>query len=332
MTFVNKYSIGDITNKIHLCNGNLISRIYEVSSWGFDFGFFIYNPIGFGNQLFAKSKILIYRNYIQSVLRSDVSIVFLPALQLGNIFLLKKPSYWVKRSSIALPAFSRARNVINLIRHSGIKVDTVCKGFLYVTNHLWGDFVDINSHMSARVLFKFFIDQNILAEPSEVKRKHGLCSSVSSVGVHVRRGDFRVLDDRQQVTDFNSAPSDATFFNVIAHLLRTSSVTIYTDMSARERRLWIADFSMFCAGLCVERYSITFSELTAPADVVSAMTLHKALVISPSTLSAWAAFLGTMPVYSFSNQYPATLAEAISERYFYGDMGLDRFLRLCSSP
>ncbi|MAJ22892.1 MAG: hypothetical protein CBC24_03495 [Candidatus Pelagibacter sp. TMED64] len=270
---------------------NQIKIIFPIMSYGKDYGFFLYRPLGLGNQI----AIYILAASLKKNNRNIKNLLF-PNLQLeSRKHFFKSIKSWLNRSNInfknIIKDYKRIKfiNEYNLIKSqknsnekSYFNIDT---GVLYLSTH----FPNIDK------TFSNYIKDNLKEIQSDFlndfkkylsSKKIDLLNQVQkdSIGIHIRRGDFWQSEVKDDNLKYNASPNDLFYKNIIKKLLNSSDkiIYIYSDQE-KNQTLDSLDIRKYLN----QRIFITSPIMSAP-ELFLNMTCHSVLFQSNSTISTWA--------------------------------------------
>ena len=264
-------------------HSDFYDRVIFDISYGHEFLGFHYNPLGFGN------LVAVYTGYLS-----------LKALINKNLTYIDFPRF----------RFSLSRNIKSVIRRSDFEFDIrnilsrACnrssnnsKHLTYIdhrrrTLHLSTGLINTDPNYLELIISTIsYCESSWFLDFGIVIPEHNNCISM---GIHVRRGDFKVCKSLDDLSP-NHSPEVHSYFPVIDYFLNSNSkliskVNIYSDctLTAIKMALYIGSRSD-----CVIHSASDTGQTT-----LNKMMLDRVLINSNSTLSTWASILsGNYTIY-----------------------------------
>jgi hypothetical protein len=261
-------------------------------SYGTEYLFFNYNPLGLGNLL---------TGFLGATAVSDRTSKkhIIPVFKTRIHALSRDILSWIARSSFAVSNFQiildRAKYSNSAFGKDISYIDTA-KRVLHLSTHLVN--VDPSYLLTIKNSLRGSHDQELYsAFGISITRKNSdtIWDNKSlSIGLHIRRGDFKVKPVKIDNFEHNFSP-DIVFFTDIIRRFKIGSiktVTIYSDQSDLDTRKMLLDY--FPKDF---DYRI-FGSIKKSSVVLNDMMKNDLLVHCNSTLSNWSSILsGQIAIY-----------------------------------
>lgn len=206
----------------------------------------------------------------------------------------------------------RMQRKYNLYDDPKLGVLEDCSGSVYNFNPKikWNDFFEgLKSHRALVIeLFWSFLSEKYEAELAKCK--------APVIGVHIRMGDFRKLQENEVFREVGGVRTPEQYFIDIIHSIRSIhgselAVSIFTDGYAHE-----------ISGI-LKMNNVSFVE--GNSDIVDLLLLSKSSIIvssAGSTFSYWAGFLSNAPVIMHPDHIHLPIRCSLNNDLYEGPLDL----------